>query len=241
MPPRHEERLAYRELQAREGGGRAPPRATCSRRRPRAVRRCPRWRRRVGATRRAREAERSSSLRLRASRSRLKATRPAAITRRPAMRRFPIAALVARHDAVTARWLAYETDAATALSLPADARRRSIRPPSRSCARSATRRRCAPRRPQASVSPRDLSRLPGCGPGRRVDIRRRRGAMRAARCARALPGLPLGAARTAGRMAAARRRCASSEAARVVAEVARRRSRRERERHRRRAPRADGA
>ena len=113
---RHEERRAYRALQearadARAAKGemlaaKAAPGVTLS-----AL---------ADARRRyalARDAERSSSLKLRASRDRLRAT-DLRYRSAPRDAPLPITALVARHDAVTARWLAYETDAATALSFP---------------------------------------------------------------------------------------------------------------------------
>ncbi|MBD7958414.1 hypothetical protein H9651_12250 [Microbacterium sp. Sa4CUA7] len=65
----------------------------------------------------AKQQERVASLQLRASRSRVKATRAtygAAAGDAP----LPIEALFAQHDAVTARWLEYETDAGKALSFP---------------------------------------------------------------------------------------------------------------------------
>jgi hypothetical protein len=113
---RHEERTAYRELQSAKAEVRAAKGALL------AMKASPgaslpalaEARRRFA---RAREAERSSSLTLRASRSWLKAT-DLRYHSTPRDAPLPIAALVARHDAVTARWLAYETDAATALSFP---------------------------------------------------------------------------------------------------------------------------
>jgi len=113
---RHEERRAYRDLQAAQAEARAargdmlaakaahgaPLAALATARRRYAL---------------AREAERSSSLRLRASRDRLRAT-DLRYRSMPRDAPLPIAALVARHDGVTARWLAYETDATTALSYP---------------------------------------------------------------------------------------------------------------------------
>lgn len=65
----------------------------------------------------AKQAERAASLRLRASRGRVKASRAryrALFTGSP----LPLEALMSRHDAVTSRWLEYETDAAKALSFP---------------------------------------------------------------------------------------------------------------------------
>lgn len=113
---RHEERLAYRELQAAKAevsaakgallAMKASPYASL----PALVE----ARRRFA---RAREAERSSSLALRASRSWLRAT-DLRYHSTPRDAPLPVAALVARHDAITARWLAYETDATTALSFP---------------------------------------------------------------------------------------------------------------------------
>lgn len=112
---RHEERRAYRGLQTAKAEARAArgellaakaahgaPSALADARRRYAL---------------ARDAERSSSMKLRASRDRLKAT-DLRYRSAPRDSPLPIDALVARHDAVTARWLAYETDAATALSAP---------------------------------------------------------------------------------------------------------------------------
>jgi hypothetical protein len=65
----------------------------------------------------ARDSERAAALTLRASRSRLKVIY-ARYRTTPRSAPLPIEQLVARHDAVTARWLEYETDAALALSFP---------------------------------------------------------------------------------------------------------------------------
>jgi hypothetical protein len=65
----------------------------------------------------SRDLEWSASLNLRAARSRVRAARMqyhSRTTEAP----LPIEALVARHDAVTARWLEYETDPAKALAFP---------------------------------------------------------------------------------------------------------------------------
>jgi hypothetical protein len=113
---RHEERHAYRALQSAKVEARvakgnvlaakaqrgAPLSAVTDARRRFAL---------------ARDAERSALMGLRASRSLLKAT---LLRYRSAPRDapLPIAELFARHDAVTARWLAYETDAGKALSFP---------------------------------------------------------------------------------------------------------------------------
>lgn len=113
---RHEERRAYRELQATKAEVRAAKGEVLAARASRDVplSALANARRRYAF---ARESERSASLSLRASRDRLKATE---LRYRSAPRDapLPVEALVARHDAVTARWLAYETDAATALSFP---------------------------------------------------------------------------------------------------------------------------
>jgi hypothetical protein len=113
---RHEERLAYRELQTAKAEVSAAKGAML------AIKSSPgtslpalvEARRRFA---RAREAERSSWLALRASRSWLKAT-DLRYRSTPRDAPLPIAALLGRHDAITARWLAYETDATTALSYP---------------------------------------------------------------------------------------------------------------------------
>ncbi len=65
----------------------------------------------------AKDREWSASLNLRAARSRLKAAQ-VQYQLRTTDAPLPMAALVARQDAVTARWLAYETDPAKALSYP---------------------------------------------------------------------------------------------------------------------------
>ncbi|MGZ0712146.1 hypothetical protein ACWPKO_27800 (plasmid) [Coraliomargarita sp. W4R53] len=65
----------------------------------------------------AKQNERAAALQLRAQRTRIKA----AVSRystAPAGSPLPIEEVIARHDAVTARWLAYETDAALALAFP---------------------------------------------------------------------------------------------------------------------------
>lgn len=113
---RHDERRTYRELQEARADARAAKgemlAAKAAHGAPLTVLANARRRYTI-----AREAERASSLKLRASRDRLKATY---LRYRSAPRDapLPIETLVARHDAVTARWLAYETDAATALSFP---------------------------------------------------------------------------------------------------------------------------
>ncbi|MDE0545064.1 hypothetical protein [Microbacterium sp. C7(2022)] len=65
----------------------------------------------------ARDMHRSASLALRAARGHVKASsiRYHTMARDAVM---PIDELIARHDALTARWMVYETDAATALSYP---------------------------------------------------------------------------------------------------------------------------
>lgn len=65
----------------------------------------------------SRDLEWSASLNLRAARSRVSAARMQ-YHARAAEAPLPIDVLVARHDAVTARWLEYETDPAKALSFP---------------------------------------------------------------------------------------------------------------------------
>jgi hypothetical protein len=65
----------------------------------------------------SRDLEWSASLNLRAARSRVRAARMQYHSR-AADAPLPIEALVARHDAVTARWLEYETDPTKALAFP---------------------------------------------------------------------------------------------------------------------------
>ncbi|GAA1955004.1 hypothetical protein [Microbacterium deminutum] len=65
----------------------------------------------------AKDREWSASLNLRAARTRISAARVQYRTRVPDAP-LPIDVLVARQDAVTARWLSYETDPAKALSFP---------------------------------------------------------------------------------------------------------------------------
>jgi hypothetical protein len=113
---RHEERSAYRALQSAQADlrtARAEVLAAKARREPSGA---------AYADARRRLAdikliERSAALQLRAARGRLKATllRYRTSTRDAPL---PIEELVARHDAVTAQWLAYETDAGKALSFP---------------------------------------------------------------------------------------------------------------------------
>ena len=113
---RHEERRAYRALQeARADARAAKGEMLAAKAAPSAPLSALADARRRYAL--ARDAERSSSLKLRASRDRLRAT-DLRYRSAPRDAPLPITALVARHDAVTARWLAYETDAATALSFP---------------------------------------------------------------------------------------------------------------------------
>ncbi|GAA3637014.1 hypothetical protein GCM10022200_20440 [Microbacterium awajiense] len=65
----------------------------------------------------AKQAEKSASLALRASRSRVKAAWDG-LRARSADTPLPLEALMGEHDAVRARWLEYETDAAKALAYP---------------------------------------------------------------------------------------------------------------------------
>lgn len=65
----------------------------------------------------AKQAEKSASLTLRASRARVKAAWDA-LRARSADSPLPLESLMVRHDAVTAAWLAYETDPAKALAHP---------------------------------------------------------------------------------------------------------------------------
>jgi hypothetical protein len=62
----------------------------------------------------AKQAQKDASLALRAARTRVKA----AYTQRAAGGPLPLERVMAAHDAVTARWLSYETDAALALAYP---------------------------------------------------------------------------------------------------------------------------
>ena len=114
---RHEERLAYPQRFWPLAPTPAPPRAMCWPPRP-GVTRPPRCSpRRGGASAATKDREWSASLNLRAARSRIKAAQ-VQYHSRTADAPLPIEVLVARQDAVTARWLAYETDPAKALSFP---------------------------------------------------------------------------------------------------------------------------
>jgi hypothetical protein len=114
---RHEERTAYRALQSAQADLRAAKAEVLvakTRRDPSGVRAYDDARRRLADIK---LAERSAALKLRATRGRLKASvvRYRTTTRGAPL---PIEELVARHDAVTAKWLEYETDAGKALSFP---------------------------------------------------------------------------------------------------------------------------
>ena len=113
---RHEERLAFRavfvaraEVRAARGDVLA---AKARRDAPASVH--GEARRRLAVTK---DAERSATLALRASRNRIRAAQ-VQYHARTADAPLPIAVLMSRQDAVTARWLTYETDPATALSYP---------------------------------------------------------------------------------------------------------------------------
>ena len=113
---RHEERLALRTLLSARADSRAAKgdllAAKARRDAPASV--LAEARRRSAA---ARDREWSASLNLRAARSRIRAAQVLYQTR-TSDGPLPIDVLVARQDAVTARWLAYETDPAKALSFP---------------------------------------------------------------------------------------------------------------------------
>jgi hypothetical protein len=113
---RHEERLALRTLLVARADSRAAKGdvlATKARRDvPASV--LAEARRRAAA---AKDREWSASLNLRAARSRIRAAQVQYRTRTSGDP-LPIEVLVARQDAVTARWLSYETDPAKALSFP---------------------------------------------------------------------------------------------------------------------------
>ncbi|GAA1977634.1 hypothetical protein [Microbacterium pumilum] len=112
----YEERLAYRSLLAARADSRAAKGdvlATKARRdAPASV--LAEARRRAAAMK---DREWSASLNLRAARSRIQAARVQYHSRTPGAP-LPIEVLVARQDAVTARWLSYETDPAKALAFP---------------------------------------------------------------------------------------------------------------------------
>ena len=113
---RHEERLALRTLLVARADARAAKGDVLS---TKARRDAPasvlaEARRRAAA---ARDREWSASLNLRATRSRIRAAQVQYRTR-TSSDPLPIDVLVARQDAVTARWLSYETDPAKALSFP---------------------------------------------------------------------------------------------------------------------------
>lgn len=114
---RHEQRTAYLALQTARidsRDARANVLLAKSRRDPGAGYALAEARRMLQATK---QAERGAALRVRAQRDRVRA----ALFRYRATGRdapLPLEHVLARHDAVTARWLEYETDAAKALSFP---------------------------------------------------------------------------------------------------------------------------
>ncbi|WP_404430297.1 hypothetical protein LG299_11415 [Microbacterium lacus] len=114
---RHEQRTAYLALQTARidsRDARANVLTAKARRDPGASFALAEARRMLHATK---QAERGAALRLRAQRDRVRA----ALFRYRATGRdapLPLEQVLARHDAVTARWLEYETDAAKALSFP---------------------------------------------------------------------------------------------------------------------------
>ena len=114
---RHEQRTAYLALQTARidsRDARANVLTAKARRDPGAGFALAEARRMLHATK---QAERGAALRLRAQRDRVRA----ALFRYRATGRgapLPLEQVLARHDAVTARWLEYETDAAKALSFP---------------------------------------------------------------------------------------------------------------------------
>lgn len=113
---RYEERIAFRALLAARADARAAKGDVLAMkaRRDAPASMMAEARRRAAATR---DREWSASLHLRAARSRIKAAE-AQYRARAADAPLPVEALVARQDAVTARWLSYETDPAKALSYP---------------------------------------------------------------------------------------------------------------------------
>lgn len=68
---------------------------------------------------RAQRELKAASASVRAGRARVTAARAALPTAATAPEDLPLARLIAQHDAVTARWMSYETDAAKALAFPA--------------------------------------------------------------------------------------------------------------------------
>lgn len=112
---RHEEGQAYRALVAAKAQVRiAQADALAERARPGAMAASLHARR---ALQSARDTERSASFALRASRARVKASY-AQYRASSAAEALPIERLYAAHDAINARWLAYETDVDKALSYP---------------------------------------------------------------------------------------------------------------------------
>ena len=111
---RHEETHAYRALHAAKANVRTAHADVLS---ARAHGTAPQAAAARYALQSAKQSEKSAALALRASRSRLKAVRSqysASSARDP----LPIDRLYAAHDAINARWLAYETDVDKALAFP---------------------------------------------------------------------------------------------------------------------------
>ncbi|MFE7845476.1 hypothetical protein ACFUTX_09840 [Microbacterium sp. NPDC057407] len=111
---RHEESQAYRALVAAKAQVRTAQADVLAARSQSAFSSAPMQARR--ALQAARDAERAASFALRASRARVKAAY--AEYRAHSSSDLPIERLYAAHDAVNARWLAYETDIDKALAFP---------------------------------------------------------------------------------------------------------------------------
>ncbi|MDL5352228.1 hypothetical protein [Microbacterium sp. zg-YB36] len=114
---RQEEQTAYRALQAARAQLRAAQADLLSAKAQRGAAGIPSQFEARRALQAAKQRERQASLQLRASRSRVKATR-ARYGMAGGDAPLPIEELLAQHDAVTARWLEYETDAGKALAFP---------------------------------------------------------------------------------------------------------------------------
>ncbi|MEV8267544.1 hypothetical protein [Microbacterium sp. NPDC076911] len=116
---RHEEALAYRALQTSRANTRAAHAdvLAAKARRGAPAAGAPSLYDAKRLLQSAKQQERASSLQLRAQRARVKAAMTQYSTT-PAGSALPIETLLARHDAVTARWLSYETDPSLALTFP---------------------------------------------------------------------------------------------------------------------------
>ncbi|MCR2813083.1 hypothetical protein NQ166_11245 [Microbacterium sp. zg.Y1090] len=114
---RHEELLAFRARQAARARVRAAQADVLSAKARDGIASLSPMSEARRALQAAKRAEKQAMLELRASRSRVKAVR-AGYSAAGRSAPLPLERLMAEHDAVTARWLEYETDAARALAFP---------------------------------------------------------------------------------------------------------------------------